>query len=140
MGKQGSKVSRIRRETHAIQPKHTLTRHTSYFSRREITRIAPTNLRHYLTVEQVGIKWVPLTKGDQTSSFARTCPLFETLTKNNGSGRYFTIFILILLKPHTCSHCICVAFLWVVHKLVSLRPPLLGSVRFALVEVSRGSG
>ena len=83
MGKQGSKVSRIRRETHAIQPMHTLTRshatrHTSYFSRREITRIAPTNLRHYLTVEQVGIKWVPLKKGDQTSSFAQTRPLFET--------------------------------------------------------------
>ena len=42
-----SKVSRIRRETHGhgIQPMHTLTRHISYFSRREITRIAPTNLR-----------------------------------------------------------------------------------------------
>ena len=37
---QGSQLSRIRRETHAIQPMHTLTRHTSYFSRREITRIA----------------------------------------------------------------------------------------------------
>ena len=91
MGKQGSKVSRIRRETHAIRPMHTLTRHTSYFSRRELTRIAPTNLRHYLTVEQVGIKWVPLTKGDQTSSFARTCPLFETLLKINVSGRNFKI-------------------------------------------------
>ena len=28
----------------------------------------------------------------------------------------------ILLKPETCSHRICVAFLWVVHKLVRLRP------------------
>ena len=91
MGKQGSQVSRIRRETHAIRPIHTLTRHTSYFSRREITRIAPTNLRHYLTVEQVGIKWVPLTKGDQMSSFAQTCPLFETLLKINVSGRNFKI-------------------------------------------------
>ena len=34
------------RETHAIQPMHPLTRHTSYFSRREITRIAPTILGH----------------------------------------------------------------------------------------------
>ena len=76
---------------HAIRPMHTLTRHTSYFSCREITRIAPTNLRHYLTVEQVGIKWVPLTKGDQTSSFAQTCPLFETLLKINVSGRNFKI-------------------------------------------------
>ena len=59
--KQGSQVSRIRRETHAIQPMHTLKRHTSYFSRREITSIAPTNLRRYLTVEQVGMKWVSRT-------------------------------------------------------------------------------
>ena len=28
----------------------------------------------------------------------------------------------ILIKPETCSHRICVAFLWVVHKLVRLRP------------------
>ena len=61
MGKQGPQVSRIRRETHAIKPMHTLTRHTSYLSRREITRIAPTNLGRYLTVEQVGIKWVSRT-------------------------------------------------------------------------------
>ena len=57
----GSQVSRIGRETHAFQPMHTLTRHTSYLSLREITRAAPTNLRRYLTVEQVGIKWVPRT-------------------------------------------------------------------------------
>ena len=57
---QGFQVSRIRRETNGIQPMHTLTRHT-YFSHREITSIAPTNLRRYLTVEQVGIKWVPRT-------------------------------------------------------------------------------
>ena len=35
------------RETHAFQPIHTLTRHTLYFSRREMTRIAPTKLRRY---------------------------------------------------------------------------------------------
>ena len=58
---QGSQVSRIRRETLAIQPMHTLARHTSYFSRRKIASIAPTNLRRYLTVEQVGIKWIPCT-------------------------------------------------------------------------------
>ena len=44
-----------------IQPMHTLTRHTLYFSRREITRIAPTNLGRYLTVLQVGIKCVSRT-------------------------------------------------------------------------------
>ena len=37
---EGSQVSRIRREAHAIQPLHTHSRHTSYFSRREIARIA----------------------------------------------------------------------------------------------------
>ena len=44
-------LRRALRETHAIQPIHTLTRHTSYFSSREITRIASTNLGRYLTVE-----------------------------------------------------------------------------------------
>ena len=34
MGKQGSKVSRIRRETHAIRPMHTLTRHFVFLTQR----------------------------------------------------------------------------------------------------------
>ena len=54
------------------------------------------------------------------------------------SGRNFKIGIL--LKPWTCSHRISVVFLWVVPKLLGLRPPLFSSICFALVEVSKGSG
>ena len=68
-------------KSHAFGVRHTkfnpCTRHTSHFSSREIT-----NLGRYLTVLEVGIKWVSRTQGNQTSSFARTCPLFETLLKN----------------------------------------------------------
>ena len=41
-------------ETHAFQPMHTLARHTSYISQREMTKIAPTNLHRYLTLRFSG--------------------------------------------------------------------------------------
>ena len=91
-------LRRALRETHAIQPMHTLTRHTT------CAAIWQWKGRNQMRPGEI--------------------------SKSSG----------ILLKLHTCSQWICIAFLWVVHKLVRLRPPLLNSVCFALVEVSRGSG
>ena len=71
------------------------------------------------------------------SLFARTCPLFETLLKN------------VLLNFKIVRDFIKASYMFTLnfrcislgrHKLVRLRPPLLSSVCFALVEVSRGSG
>ena len=100
-----SSLTHLAWDTHAIQPMHTLTRHTSYFSRREFTRIAPTNLGRYLTVLQVGIKWDSRTSGNQTSYFARTCTLFETLVWRKMCGG-ISKSSGILLKPHKCV-CVC---------------------------------
>ena len=80
--------------------------------------ITPTKLRRYFFYNsttgriQVGSSYSRVTRRSDLSSFwdLKMCP--GGISKLSG----------ILLKPETCSHRICVAFLWVVHKLVRLRP------------------
>ena len=91
MGKQGSQVSRIRRETHVIRPMHTLTRHTSYFSRREITRIAPNQFGPLFNSgtgrNQMGSPY----EGWPDVLFCPDMPSFWDTLKKKVSGRNFKI-------------------------------------------------
>ena len=112
------------RHTH-FQPMHTLTRQTSYFSRREITRMAPTKLRRYLTVGQVSngfpvrrVTRRPLLPG--IALFLRHFKNFKIVRVFIKASYMFTFNSRCISLGRSQTSC----------------PPLFCSVLYALVEVT----